>query len=175
MSRLRQLYEKLISDCISFNLKPEEAREYIRIESGHKISRTHYYRIREKQLSEESSQTWLNQFTRIGFVQNHRKLLDDATKVYEGSLNRYFIESIRNPPDKELIIKLESSYRENAKLVSDLSAGTPIIAALKAKLQESNNNKGLENKENATRNTEISEGVITQPIQPTTTTDQRWV
>jgi hypothetical protein len=94
-------------------------------------------------------------------------LLDDAEKVYKDSLNRYFEEAIRQPRNKNLIMKLEANYRENAHLVAELLTGTPIIAAIKAKLQEK---EGIIKQEevnpNVTRISESTEGNIPEYQEP---------
>jgi hypothetical protein len=51
-------------------------------------------------------------------------------KIYEDNMNRFFVVSqdIRgnNKRDEELILKLNREIRENTKLLSELSLGTPI-------------------------------------------------
>jgi hypothetical protein len=160
LSKKALLYQKLVSDCITYNLRYPEAIKYIEVETdGHILSKRHYYRLKDKLMREESNQVWLNEFTRIGFVRTHKMLLEDAEKVYKDSLNRYFEEAIRQPRNKNLIIKLEQNYRENAHLVAELLTGTPIVAAIKAKLQEKDNS-------NVTRISESTEGNIPEYQEP---------
>ncbi len=133
----QKLLDKLVSDCITYRLTEKEALQYIEKEYGKSISSKTYFNIKARIESDES---WFNQFTRIGFVQLHRKLLDNLMKIYEDNLNKFYIVSreIRNgnTRDEETIFKLNREIRENTKMLSDLSLGTPIIAAIKSKLQQ---------------------------------------
>ena len=84
MNKLQQrekLLRKLISDCITFRLTETEALKYIEKEYGKAISSRNYYLIKSKLESEDSSQIWRDEFARIGFVQQFRKLFDDSIKI----------------------------------------------------------------------------------------------
>lgn len=133
----QKLLEKCVGDCITYGLKEDQALVYIEKIYG-KIGLTNYYHHKKRLESNETTDLWLNQFTRIGFVEKHRMLIEDAERVYKDSLNRYFVESIRNPPDKRLILRLEFSYRENGRYLAELMEGTPIIAAIKSQLTKQN-------------------------------------
>ena len=89
----QKLLDKLVSDCITYRLTEKEALQYIENEYGKPISSKTYFKIKARVESDESNQAGLNQFTRIGFVQLHRKLVDNLMKIYEDNLNRFFIVS----------------------------------------------------------------------------------
>ena len=133
----QKLLDKLVTDCITYRLTEKEAHKYIEEEYGKPISSKTYFTIKSKleSQSEEISQLWLNEFTRIGFVQHHKKLMDNLERIYEDNLNRFFIESRKEPRNEELILKLNANIRDNTTLLSNLSMGSPIIASVKAKLQ----------------------------------------
>ena len=149
----QKLLDKLVTDCITYRLTEKEAHKYIEEEYGKPISSKTYFTIKSRleSQSEVTSQLWLNEFTRIGFVQHHRKLIDNLERIYEDNLNRFFIESRKEPRNEELILKINANIRENTRLLCELGLGSPIIAAVKAKLQQyetrcniinSNNNNG---------------------------------
>lgn len=117
--------------------------QYIKIEFGEEISLSSYWRRRGRLQSDTHTQHWLNQFTKIGFVQHHRKQIDDLEKVQADRLRQFFIETKRNPRDERKISQLNYDIRENARLLSELGLGTPIISAIKAKIEQ------REKKENA--------------------------
>ena len=99
MNKLQQrqnLLSKLISDCITFRLTETEALKYIEKEYGKPISSRNYYLIKSKLESEDSSQIWLDEFARIGFVQHFRKQFDDSIKIQDDSLNRLYIEATKS-------------------------------------------------------------------------------
>ncbi len=126
---------ELIKDCITYRLSEQEALQYIRLRF-HKISESSYKQRKAKVLCEESTQVWLNHFTRIGFVQHHKEQIEVIQKIQDDSLRQVFIETNRSNRNENLILRLKNDIRENAKLLSELGLGTPIISAIKAKLQE---------------------------------------
>lgn len=145
-----QLLERLVSDCISYNLSETEALQYLEKTYKQPVSKRNYYIYKKRLETDESTNLWLNQFTKIGFVANHRMLVEDAQKVYKDSLKRYFTESIRNS-DKHLIMRLEYNIRENGRYLTELIEGTPIIAAIKSQLTKQNEPIPEEQKENGIR------------------------
>ena len=76
---------KLVSDCITFRLHENEALEYIEKEFGQPISKRSYWRRRQHLTSHTSSKLWVNWFSRIGFVQLHKKQIDDVITILEDS------------------------------------------------------------------------------------------
>ncbi len=139
MNKLQQrqkLLSKLISDCITFRLTETEALKYIEKEYGKPISSRNYYLIKSKLESEDSSQLWLDEFARIGFVQHFRKLFDDLIKIQDDSLSRLYIEGSKPNRNEKLVLDLKEDIRENTKLLCELGEASPIIAAIKAKIQQ---------------------------------------
>ena len=65
---------------MTFRLTETEALKYIEKEYGKAISSRNYYLIKSKLESEDSSQIWLDEFARIGFVQQFRKQFDDINQ-----------------------------------------------------------------------------------------------
>ena len=142
MNKLQQrqnLLSKLISDCITFRLTETEALNYIEKEYGKPISSRNYYLVKSKLESEDSSQIWLDEFARIGFVQHFRKLFDDSIKIHDDSLNRLYIEATKSNRNETLILDLKKDARENIRLLFELCDSSPIIAAIKAKIQQNSN------------------------------------
>jgi hypothetical protein len=126
---------ELVKDCITYRLDADEALEYIRIRFK-KISEPSYKRRKDHVLSDESTQVWLNYFTRIGFVQHHKEQIEVIQKVQADSLKQFYVETQKESRDEFKISRLKNDIRENAKLLSELGLGTPIISAIKAKLQD---------------------------------------
>ena len=89
-------------------------------------------------LSDKSTQVWLNHFTRIGFVQHHKEQIEIIQKIQDDSLRQFLIETNHNQDnrDEDKILKLKQDIRDNVKLLSELGLGTPIISAIKSKLQQ---------------------------------------
>jgi len=83
-------------------------------------------------------QTWLDHFTRIGYVSNHRKQVETLERIQQDALTQLFNETNKERRDEHLLIKIRTDIRENVKLLSELGLGTPIISAIKAKLEQKN-------------------------------------
>ena len=79
----QQQYQLLeaVRDCITYSLTEKEALVYIKNCTGLEISRCHYYHIKDSVASEPSTQLWLSQFTKLGFVTDHRKHIDEVNKA----------------------------------------------------------------------------------------------
>jgi hypothetical protein len=126
----------LVQDSIIYNLSIVESLEYIKTRFK-EISEACYKKRKAKALSEQSSQIWLNHFTRIGFVKTHKEQIEYIQRLQDDSLRQFFIESIKNQDQRneEKILKLKQDIRDNTKLLSELGLGTPIISAIKSRLQ----------------------------------------
>lgn len=92
-----------------------------------------------KLLSDISYQTWGIWFTKAGFVQHHKKLIEDLHKVQEDRLKEFFIQSQKpnEHQDAKLMSQLNYDIRENAKLLSQLGLLTPIGINIKKRIIES--------------------------------------
>lgn len=131
----RLFLDELVKDCITYRLTENEAMQYI--ESRFKrISVSSYKHRKAKLLNENESQIWLEYFTRIGFVETHKKHIEDVQRLQNDSMYRFY-EMIqdREKYDDEKVLKLKHDIRENIQLLSDLGLGTPIISAIKSKLE----------------------------------------
>jgi hypothetical protein len=95
--------------------------------------------ISSKLLSDVSYQTWGIWFTNIGFVQHHKKLIEDLHKVQDDRLKQFFVETEKptENQDAKLISQLNYDIRENAKLLSELGLVTPIGTNIKKRIIES--------------------------------------
>lgn len=130
-----KLLNELVKDCITYRLEEKEALQYIAIRFK-QVSLSSYKHRKAKVLSEDANQMWLNHFTRIGFVQHHKEQIETIQKIQDDSLRQVFIETNRSNRNENVILRLKNDIRENVKLLSELGLGTPIISAIKAKLQD---------------------------------------
>jgi hypothetical protein len=87
-------------------------------------------------LTENENQLWVDYFSRIGFVQSHRKHIEDIQRLQDDSMHQLFIESTKHDRNEVMILKLKQDIRENVKLLSELGLGTPIVSAIKSKLEQ---------------------------------------
>ena len=123
----------------------DEAREYLRRDTtpDGAILRDEITRagqiVSSKMLSDVSYQTWGILFTKVGFVQHHKKLIEDLHKVQDDRLKQFFVETQKpsEHQDAKLISQLNYDIRENAKLLSELGLMTPIGTNIKKRIIES--------------------------------------
>ena len=125
----------MVSDCITYSLKEQEALEYIKLKFGEIKSRS-YQQRKAKILSEDSARIWFDWFTRIGLVLNHKKQMGDLQKVQDETMHQFYLETQKEPRDWRIISQLSYNIRENVKLLSELGLGTPIISAIRSKLEK---------------------------------------
>jgi hypothetical protein len=131
------LLDKLVSDCVTFSLHLDESLEYIGKNFGPISTRT-YFRRRSKVTSEESINAWLSYFTRIGFVELHKRLTDTIENLMEDSVIRLYEEEKKQIGNRNenLILSLKKDIKENSKLLIELGTGTPIVASMKSRLDK---------------------------------------
>lgn len=139
------MLDKLVSDCITFGLHLNEALEYVKREYG-PINRRTYYRRKNKLLSDDTRNSWYSYFTRIGFVELHKKQMDTIQMIQDDSLRRFYLEATKENRDENLILRLKNEIRETSKLLSEFSLGTPVVAGIKAKLEKANHRIDLDHK-----------------------------
>ena len=130
--------DELVSDCITYGLKENEALEYIKSKFGEIKSRS-YEQRKAKILSEGSMRTWFEWFTRIGFVQSHKRHMEDLVKVQDDIMHQFYLETQKEPRDWRIISQLNYNIRENIKLLSELGLGTPHYSSHKIKVRKDRN------------------------------------
>jgi hypothetical protein len=140
-----KLVNELMADIVTYGMSEKEGMKYIEIRFR-EIGITSYKKRHAFVNSDKNVNLWMNHFTRIGFVIHHKKQIEDAMRIQNHSM-RDFITEISRPAeesDHDLIYKIKHDIRENIRLLTDLGLGTPIISALKSKLDK------VEEKHNAT-------------------------
>jgi hypothetical protein len=125
----------LVQDCITFRLTETESLEYIKTRYGKPISAPSFNRRKANVSSDLSTETWLTHFTRIGFVKNHQQDIETISKIRDDSMHQLQIEIDKPNRDEYKILKLKGNIIETTKLLSELNLGTPIISAIKSKLE----------------------------------------
>lgn len=132
-------------DCDLYNLGEKQALEYIKERLGKEISGRTYRRYRENVRNGIITNEWLNYYTKVGFaVQHqgfavqHQERVENAKHIHELTLR--MLDQEQQKPNYErnndIILRLKQHARENIKLISDLSLGTPIVSQIKKKIQE---------------------------------------
>jgi len=128
------LLDKLAEDCVTYGLKGKQALEYVKGEYKYSVSLRTLQRRMEKVSKDENINSWLNYFTRVGFVKLHKEQLANIEMIQADSIKRYQELSQQDPRDERTLAALKSDIRQNAQLLSEFSLGTPVISAIKQKL-----------------------------------------
>jgi hypothetical protein len=99
-----QKYQLLeaVRDCVTYSLTEREALAYIKNRTGGELKRRNYYRIKSFVQSEPSTQLWLSQFTKLGFVTEHRKHIDEVNKA-RSEMWRMILEEHSKPYEKRTV------------------------------------------------------------------------
>lgn len=132
---------ELVKDTITYKLTLSESLEYIKLRYGKRISAASYKRRKASFRSDYSTQIWLNNFTRIGYVINHRAHMERINKICDDSMHQLQLEINKKIRDERKILALKDSIIETTKLLIELDLGTPIISAIKTKLEQQGNAK----------------------------------
>ena len=129
---------ELVIDTITYKLSYEESLAYIRGRFK-PISRSAYKNRKARLENDESNNVWLSYMTRIGYVKYHKEQIEVVKKIQDDSL-RQLVRQLNLPErDEDLILDLKDDIRENAKLLAEFGMGTPIISAIKSKLDGKEN------------------------------------
>ena len=137
------LFNKLCSDCITYGLKPAEEIEYVSTEMNMKgrdgkMRRFSISAINDRKMklqSDEDTQTWLNRFTRIGFIQLQKEQEENIKKVLDNTYRWYFEELIKPNKSASLLIRLQREIRETTALLINIGLGTPILAETRERIR----------------------------------------
>ena len=141
MNSEARFLNSLVQDCITFNLDTKESLLYIKTRYGKPISRASFNRRKAHISSDLSTDIWLSDFTRIGFVINHRKHMERINQICNDSMHQLQKEISKPNRNERIILQLKDSIMESTTLLVGLDLGTPIISAIKSKLE----NKEKEN------------------------------
>ena len=147
---------QLVWDCMQYNLEEKEALIYINTRLGRDATGVitegkfrgvttgalyHYKRMVKKG---EFTQNWLNEFTKIGYVVSHHKLISTADEEFQFIVRRLFMEKNRTKivdgkrvEDINLntILKLHEDLRQQGYYINRLNDTTPIVAQVREILE----------------------------------------
>jgi hypothetical protein len=128
--------DRAIAECVMFRLKPEERIEYIQMETGKVLKPRTINKKIELYNSEERTNTWMNEFTRIGFIKFQQEHMERLQTMLEQSYRDLYEE--QKKPDKNIYIirMLRADIRATTTLLHEFALGTPSLAAVREKLKK---------------------------------------
>jgi hypothetical protein len=132
-----EILNSLVADCVNFGLNEKESLTYIKSRFGKEVSAETYYRRKKSINSGDYANEWINYFSKVGFVVKHKQIIEVIEKMQQDTLKDYLIENSKSYElkNKNEVSKLRYEIRESAKLLQELYLGTPIIAQIKAKIE----------------------------------------
>jgi len=154
--RDKDALNQLVLDCSMYNFNERDALVYIKTRFGKGISDRTYRRYKANLENGNISQEWMKNFTRIGFVVTQQQVFEGAKHLLESTMRRLLREENKeeDKQDDYLILKLKEEIRQESKLVSEFSLGTPILSNIKEQMQ--NLEKRLHEKEQMLRTERLS-------------------
>lgn len=109
--------KELVKDCINWNLKENEALEYIRNRFQREISIATYNRYKSAILSDKTIKTWYNGFVRVGLLVEH-KLAMERIKAQIHELQRMFAAETFKPEDPPDEHSPRSAWKDKRLMLS---------------------------------------------------------
>jgi hypothetical protein len=145
---------ELIKDCVYYGLGDDDSLRYIEMRFKQSITKSILWCRKARIRSDESGNLWLSYFTRIGFLLEHKKLLELTERLIDTSMHELFREFEKPYEFKERdpdhvgshelkndlkIMKLKSDIRESIKLYRELMSDSPIAAQVKKEIEANGN------------------------------------
>jgi len=130
--------KQLVIDCITFRLSEKEGLEYIQESLGTQISSRHYYRVKNNVSSEKYHQDWLENHTKIGFLVEFKKRIEEMEKLQKICINFLRKECKKDETlhDKGWIIQIFNQITKNNIRLSELYLAAPIVENIKKRLDD---------------------------------------
>jgi len=163
--RERVAMPQLCWDCMQLGFDEKESLIFINSRLGRDTTGTvkgkgrgitagTYYYYKRQVTSGEYTNDWLSDFTRVGYVVSHHKLIKTAEEQYHDIVKRLWIEenkTIADPisglrkeaRDEYKIMRLRADLREQGKYIAQLNDTTPIVAQVRRVLLENENAKSI--------------------------------
>lgn len=141
----KEILIALMADCINYGFTEKEALSYIKSRIGKEISKDAHYRRKKIVDSSSYAYDYLSYFTSVGFVVKHMQIIEVVEMIQKDTIRDYLVEKDKpeQMKNKNEIRHLRFEIRENAKLLQELSLGSPIIAQIKAKIDQTQNANAL--------------------------------
>ena len=124
------ILNRLLQDCSTYRLTDKESQNYIEQYTKVKLHEKTINKKRKELEQDPHINQWLGHHTRIGFVKEHKKRMDEIEKVQE-KLMKQFLQT----NETQTIMELSDKIVNINKRLSELNLGSPIIAQIKQKME----------------------------------------
>lgn len=127
----------LVEDCITYGFSEKESIEYIE-KRYRKIGTSTLYRYKHAIDSDEYPQKFLNEYTRIGFVKTHLKLIRSMESVYRDMFKVFgqiAAKEEKTDSEKYLMVRYAQGLAQINERISRLNLGNPIISQIKKSME----------------------------------------
>ena len=130
------LMNRVIGECVTFRLSPQESEVYIRLETGKTLKPRTIRKKKQEWNSEESVNGWISEFTRIGFLQFQHDNMKRIEKLLEDAYRMLYEEQVQDKPNLNNIMRIRRDIRETTAIYHEFALGTPALAAVREKLKK---------------------------------------
>jgi len=149
------LLKKYVLDTILYKFDTKLALQYMK-QIGHiDCSESYYFKVKRRVLSDEETNFFLNEHMKVGYARNHRLQIEETDRLkdhwmelfYQESSKPYMIQvgdnedntpkMINNPAyDMKKVALITTTIDNLNKSLDDLHNGSPLVHAIKQKIDE---------------------------------------
>lgn len=149
------LLKKFVLDTIIYKFDTKTALQYMKVVGHIDISESYYFKVKRRVLSDDETNFFLNEHMRVGYARNHRLQIEETDRLkehlfevyYQETSQPYMIQDGKNPdgspkmvhnPDYNLrtVALLVDKIDNLNKSLDDLHNGSPLVHAIKQKIDE---------------------------------------
>ena len=133
----KHMLMQCITDADLFGLSDKEGMKYVEEKTGRAISLTSYHRYKKIAMNDNATSAWIDNFSRIGFVDHYRKRMNEMDTLQKNIYRQLNFELSKKPEEqnKKYLISLSAEIRQNNIHLCQLGLGMPIIAKMKEKIE----------------------------------------
>lgn len=154
------LLKKFVLDTIIYKFDTKLALQYMKAIGHIDCSESYYYKVKRRVMSDEETNFFLNEHMKVGYARNHRLQIEETDRLkdhwlelfYQESSKPYLIEAGKNEDDSPKMINnpaydirkvalITSTIDNLNKSLDDLHNGSPLVHAIKQKIDEAMQNQ----------------------------------
>ncbi len=153
------LLKKLVLDTVIYKFDTATAVKYMKVVGNVDCSESYYFKVKRRVMSDEETNFFLNEHMRVGYARNHRLQIEETERLKDHLLEVFYQEAskpymlqtdeknedgspklINNPAyDLKKVTLLTDKIDNLNKSLDDLHNGSPLVSAIKKKIDEAMN------------------------------------
>jgi len=136
----KKISNGLIQECIAVRLTYRESEAHIKEFTGEEISEAWWYRKKSTLMNDKSLNKYFDEQLRIGFMRDYRIRKIELESVLDKLMHRWYslVDTHEGEPEPNIMNMrlLSNSINEISRTLREISLDNPIIAGIKAKIEE---------------------------------------